>query len=78
MPRTGLTRRTLTPLPNSAIDEAQNYATIPAECIFCCACIKVCPEQAREMAEGPFMEKTLWLKENCSRRKEPELFFAEN
>jgi len=43
-------------------------------CILCCACIKNCPEQAITMTAPPILEKALWLAENYSARKEPELF----
>lgn len=43
-------------------------------CIFCCACIKICPEAALEIAAEPIQQKRQWLYENCSERKEPELF----
>lgn len=43
-----------------------------AACIQCCACVKVCPEGARSF-ETPVRG---WLNENCTVRKEPEVFFA--
>ncbi len=43
-------------------------------CIFCCACIKICPEEALEIAAEPIKQKRQWLYENCSKRKEPELY----
>lgn len=43
-------------------------------CIFCCACIKNCPEGALKLDAAPLKEKRQWLYENCSERKEPELY----
>ncbi len=62
--------------PKEAIDEADNYSTIDARCIFCCACIKACPQQARIMKAGPMKDKAKWLSENCALRKEPQTFFG--
>ena len=60
--------------PVNAIDAAAHYAPIPNQCIMCCACIQYCPEDARAIAEGPFMDKVQWLFDNCSVRREPEVF----
>ncbi len=43
-------------------------------CIFCCACIKICPENALLIAADPLKQKRQWLFENCTERKEPELY----
>lgn len=43
-------------------------------CILCCACIKNCPEQAASIQAQPILEKATWLYENCSSRKDPEIF----
>jgi ferredoxin len=61
--------------PKEAINEADHYSTIDARCIFCCACIKACPQQARIMKAGPMKDKAKWLSENCAQRKEPQTFF---
>ncbi len=60
--------------PENAIDETDNYATLEKNCIFCCACIKACPLQARIIKTGPIKNKAKWLSENCSLRKEPQTF----
>jgi len=62
--------------PKDAIDEANQYATIAANCILCCACIKACPNQARVMMDGPIMDKARWLHTNCAPRKDPQLFYT--
>ncbi len=62
--------------PKEAINEAENYSTIDEKCIFCCACIRACPQEARILKNGPIYEKSKWLNKNCSKRKNPELFFA--
>ncbi len=43
-------------------------------CIFCCACIKTCPEDAMIINAEPILQKRQWLYENCSVRREPELY----
>ena len=43
-------------------------------CIACCACIKSCPTQARIYTVPRINDVTQWLYDNCSERKEPELF----
>ena len=60
--------------PEAAIQIADTVVTEPAACIRCFACVKNCPTGARRM-EDPGMQKTAkWLSENCSARKEPEVF----
>ena len=61
--------------PKEAIDETDNYSTINEKCIFCCACNKACPQEARVLKESPILETTKWLYKNCSKRKNPELFW---
>jgi formate hydrogenlyase subunit 6/NADH:ubiquinone oxidoreductase subunit I len=43
-------------------------------CIFCCACIKICPEGALKIDAEPIKQKREWLYENFSERKDPELY----
>lgn len=64
----------LTACPKNAIDPDDHWATRDEPCIYCCACIKACPLDARIMKAGPIMEKTKWLNENCSQRKNPSIF----
>lgn len=45
-------------------------------CIFCCACVKNCPENAVAISAAGVIEKQKWLHDNCSKRKDPEMFFA--
>lgn len=61
--------------PTGAIDGTDSIGIDPGKCTFCCSCIKGCPEQCISLGKGPMAEKALWLHENCSSRKEPELFF---
>ncbi|MDD9302427.1 MAG: 4Fe-4S binding protein [Desulfobacter sp.] len=67
----------VTACPKEAVDETKGYATIDDRCIFCCACIKACPQNARSLKEGPMKDKAKWLNENCSTRKDPQIFFPE-
>ncbi|MCG8687624.1 MAG: 4Fe-4S binding protein [Desulfobacterales bacterium] len=66
----------VTVCPKDAVDEINGYTTVDIRCIFCCACIKACPNQARQIKEGPMRDKARWLNENCSEHKQPETFFA--
>jgi len=60
--------------PEAAITVADTVVTETTACIHCYACVKNCPTGARRM-EDPGLEKTAkWLSENCSARKEPEIF----
>jgi len=60
--------------PTAAISVNGSVATKIELCICCCACIKNCPTGARVM-EDSMMEKIAnWLNENCSTRKEPQIF----
>ena len=44
------------------------------KCIHCCACIKVCTFNGRELLDEGVLEKIKWLEENCKERKEPQIF----
>lgn len=65
----------VTVCPKNAIDESNGFATRDEDCIYCCACIKECPKDARVMTDNPMKKIAGWLSENCTERKEPELFF---
>jgi ferredoxin len=61
--------------PTAAISINDNVATKTELCIRCCACIKNCPTGAR-VWEDEILLKTIakWLNDNCSTRKEPQIF----
>lgn len=61
--------------PGGAITIEDKVIMDAMRCIFCCACIKNCPEEAITIEAGPILEKRQWLHENCSKRKEPELYY---
>ena len=63
--------------PKNAIDESNGYSTIDKRCIFCCACIKACPQEARVLKDGPIKEKAKLLSENCTLRKEPQIYLSD-
>jgi len=63
--------------PTAAISINESVATAIEGCIRCCACIKSCPEDARYWQDAMMAKFTTWLTENCSDRKEPEIFLAE-
>lgn len=64
----------LAPCPTGAISLDGQITIEQSLCIFCCACIKNCPENALVIEATPLKEKRQWLHEQCSTRKEPELF----
>lgn len=60
--------------PNAAISINESVTTEIELCIRCCACVKICPEQARVWEDDMMKTITNWLYENCSVRKEPQIF----
>lgn len=60
--------------PTAAISINDSVVTEIERCIRCCACIKNCPEDARFFEDSMMVTITKWLNENCSTRKEPQIF----
>jgi ferredoxin len=60
--------------PTAAISINGSVATKIERCIRCCACIKNCPTGARVWEDSGMEKITRWLNENCSTRKEPQIF----
>lgn len=60
--------------PTAAIVVGERVETSVELCIRCCACIKSCPEEAREWEDPMMLKITQWLHENCGQRKEPQFF----
>jgi ferredoxin len=60
--------------PTAAISINESVETKIELCIRCCACIKNCPEEARVMEDSKWKNIANWLNENCSTRKEPQIF----
>jgi len=60
--------------PTAAISINGSVTTKTELCIRCCACIKNCPTGARIMDDSMMKTITNWLNENCSTRKEPQIF----
>ncbi len=60
--------------PVNAIRIEGSVITNEELCIHCCACIKKCPNEAREYNNDFIKGISVWLHENCAERKEPELF----
>lgn len=60
--------------PKAAITVNNTVETDPNLCIRCCACVRECPEDARVMDDQRIKDVAKWLNENCSLRKEPEVF----
>ena len=60
--------------PTAAISINESVATNIELCIRCCACIKNCPTGARVMEDSKWKNIANWLNENCSARKEPQVF----
>ena len=60
--------------PATAISINGSVATKIELCICCCACIKNCPTGARIWEDSMMKNFAKWLNENCSTRKEPQIF----
>jgi ferredoxin len=60
--------------PNAAISINGSVVTKIELCIRCCACIKNCPTDSRVMEDSEWKNIANWLNENCSTRKEPQIF----
>jgi ferredoxin len=60
--------------PTGAITMDESIQFDVARCTLCCACVKICPEEALSISGTPALVKMQWLYENCSGRKEPDLF----
>jgi ferredoxin len=60
--------------PTAAISINGSVATKIELCIRCCACIKNCPTGARVWEDSMMKKIANWLNENCSTRKEPQIF----
>jgi ferredoxin len=60
--------------PTAAISINGSVATKIELCIRCSACVKNCPTGARVWEDSMMAKIANWLNENCSSRKEPQLF----
>jgi ferredoxin len=60
--------------PTAAISINEHVETKIDLCIRCCACVKNCPTGARVWEDSMMKTITNWLRENCSTRKEPQIF----
>jgi ferredoxin len=60
--------------PTAAISMNGSVTTEIELCIRCCACIKNCPEGVRVIENSFWKDIANWLNENCSTRKEPQMF----
>ena len=60
--------------PTEAISINESVTTKIELCICCCACIKNCPTGARVWEDSMMKDIARWLNENCSTRKEPQIF----
>jgi ferredoxin len=60
--------------PTAAISINGSVATKIELCIRCCSCIKNCPTGARAWEDSKMKNIANWLNENCSTRKEPQIF----
>jgi len=63
--------------PTAAISINGSVTTEIERCIRCCACIKNCPTGARVIEDSMWKDIANWLNENCSIRKEPQIFGIE-
>lgn len=58
----------------AAITVGETVETDPSLCIFCTACVKNCPSDARVWEHPWVLGATEWLYTNFSERKEPDTF----
>ncbi|OHB25529.1 MAG: FeS-binding protein [Desulfuromonadaceae bacterium GWC2_58_13] len=61
--------------PTFVIAATDEVTTEAENCILCCACVKDCPEGARALNHPVVEGRREMLIKNCSKRREPELFF---
>jgi ferredoxin len=61
--------------PMEAITVGEMVETDQQRCIFCCACVKRCPSQARIMEAEPIKKIAQWLYTNCRKPKTAVTFF---
>lgn len=64
--------------PTASIQLNKITITDKTRCILCCACIKECPTNARVNDNDLVKYFSKWLLENCSTRREPEIFIGSN
>lgn len=64
----------VTACPTGAISFNSQIAIDQNLCIFCCSCIKNCPEHALVIDAAPVQQKRQALFEQCSVRKEPQMY----
>jgi ferredoxin len=60
--------------PTNAITIQENIITNGELCTWCCACVKACPNEARIFDNSALNTIRETLYNNCSERKEPEIF----
>jgi ferredoxin len=60
--------------PTGAISFGSQIQIDQNLCIFCCSCIKTCPENALVIDAPPLQQKRQSLYEQCSKRKEPQIY----
>lgn len=60
--------------PTGAISPDDVTQTDRWQCLICFACVKTCPEEARQMNEPNFQAAIQAIQQNCQDRKEPEIF----
>ena len=64
--------------PTGAINPENSSSIDIKKCITCCACIKICPQNARSMKDSRLKDTAIRLNKNFGgkARKEPEVFYA--
>lgn len=60
--------------PVGVIEVGKMVMTDAEACIWCCACVKACPEDARIFDDPIILDVRTKLASNCKIRKEPEFF----
>ncbi|MEN8686351.1 MAG: 4Fe-4S binding protein [Desulfuromonadales bacterium] len=62
--------------PTGVIDVADTVLTHAADCVMCCACVKICTVDARPFNHPRIEERRAMLLQNCSSPKAPTLFLV--
>jgi ferredoxin len=64
--------------PTGSISINESLSTNVKTCILCCACVKVCQDNARVLNDPNIGMIIEWLRMQTGKRKEPQLFLGSN
>ncbi len=64
--------------PTGSVSVNEVSSTHVETCILCCACVKICPQRARELKDPNIAKIIEWLHGITAGRKEPQIFLCSN